>query len=370
MIKFLMAASAVALSAGAATAGGFERSGLPIGFMFEKGNYAELSYGYVNPKVSGTAIPAAGGSTSGDVALSYSTVGLAFKTDLSDKLSLGLSLDPTFGADVDYPTTTAYPIRGSRATLRGDTIALIARYKFSDQFSVHGGLRSVSIGGDLSLSTTTITGAPLNFYRASFGNKRDTGFLLGAAFEKPEIALRVALTYQSETKHTMPVSGTVFAPPGVFVPFTDTTTVKLPQSLTLDFQSGVAADTLVFGSIKWADWTTTVLNAPNAGAANPLVSYANDSVTYNIGIGRKFSDSFSGAISFGYEAHKGGIVGNLGPTDGVRSVQIGGTYTRDNMKISAGVRYIDIGDATALGGASNFAGNSAVAVGMKVGFTF
>lgn len=40
------------------------------------------------------------------------------------------------------------------------------------------------------------------------------------------------------------------------------------------------------------------------------------------------------------------------------------------MKISGGVRYVKIGDATALGGASEFAGNSAVGVGVKVGWTF
>lgn len=371
MFKSITMASALALTAGAATAGGFERSGLPIGFMFEKGNYAELSYGFVSPKVSGSTnagIPAPVGSgSSGDVAGSYSTVGIAVKTDISPKLSLGLSLDPTFGADVSYPTATNYPLRGSRAKLRGDTVALIGRYKFSDQVSVHAGLRSVTIGGDLSLSSTTIVpGVPVNFYRGSFANTRDLGYLIGAAYEKPEIALRVALTYQSETKHAIDVTG-VALPAG---PFTGNTTVKLPQSLTLDFQSGVAKDTLVFGSIRWADWSKTVLNAPNAGTANPLVSYAHDSVTYNIGVGRKFSDAFSGAISIGYEAHKGGVVGNLGPTDGFRSIQIGGTYTHENMKISAGVRYVDIGNATALGGGSNFNGNSAVAFGMKVGYTF
>ncbi len=364
MFKTVTMASVLALTAASASAGGFERSGVPVAFMFEKGTYAELSYGYVNPKVSGTAVPLAGGSPTGDVALSYSTVGLAFKTDLSEAFSLGLSLDPTFGADVAYPTTTGYPLGGSRATLRGDTLALIGRYKVSDQISVHAGLRSVGIGGDVSLFN-----GGANFYRASFANDRSTGYLIGAAYEKPEIALRVALTYQSETSHTLATTGiSAFVVGGVFGP-TDTT-VKLPQSLTLDFQSGIAADTLVFGAIKWADWSTTVLTAPNAGAANPLVSYADDSITYNIGIGRKFSDAFSAAVSLGYEAHKGGVVGNLGPTDGYRSIQISGSYTMDKVKISGGVRFVDIGDATALGGGANFAGNSAVAVGMKIGYTF
>jgi long-subunit fatty acid transport protein len=332
--------------------------------MFETGNYAELSFGWVSPDVSGSVI-ATPGVSSGDVASRYSTLGFAIKTDINDKLSLGLTVDPTFGADTAYPLGTGYLLAGSTAKLRGDTIAMIGRYKFTDTVSVHAGLRSVGIGGNVNLFS-----GGANFYRASFGNDRDLGYLIGAAFERPEIALRVALTYASETKHDLDVSGFSAFAPGAF---TGTTQVRLPQSLTLDFQSGVAADTLIFGSIRWMDWTTTVLDAPEAGPANPLVSYANDTVSYSIGVGRKFSDAFSGAVSIGYEKTHGDVVGNLGPTDGFISIQIGGTYTRDNMKISAGVRYIEVGDARVRGGATGnarFSSNHAVAIGMKVGFSF
>ena len=326
--------------------------------MFENGNYAELSFGSVSPKVSGSL----GGFASGSVAKSYTTLGLAFKTDLNSKISLGVSIDPTFGADVDYPTGTGYPIAGSTAKLRGETLAVVGRYKFNDTLSVHGGLRSVGIGGDVSLFS-----GGANFYRANFANDRDIGYLIGAAYEKPEIALRVALTYASETKHDLEASGfSAFAPGGVI---SGSTVVKLPQSLTLDFQSGVAADTLVFGSIRWMDWSQTRLEAPFAGAANPLVFYDHDTITYTLGVGRKFSDAFSGAISVGYEKHHGSPVGNLGPTDGQKSIQIGGTYTHQNMKITAGVRYVDVGNATTRIGGS-FSNNKAVGVGVKVGFTF
>ncbi|MCU0901746.1 MAG: outer membrane protein transport protein [Cypionkella sp.] len=378
MKNTMIVAACAALSAGAAQAGGFERSGLPLGFMFEAGTYAELSYGSVNPSVSGQTnalFPGAlggAGLRSGDVAGSYSTVGLAFKTDLSDKLALGLTIDPSFGADVLYPTGSNYPLRGSNARLRGETLALIAKYKVTDNVSVIGGLRSVGIGGNVSLSTTTLPaapGVPVNFYNASFGYTRDIGYVIGVAYEKPEIALRVGLTYASSTTHDLPVTGVALSSLGP-VAFTSSTEVELPKSLTLDFQSGVAADTLVFGSIRWVDWTSTTLIAPNAGTANPLVSYSKDTITYSLGVGRKFSDAFSGAISIGYETSAGGVVGNLGPTDGFRSIQVGGTYTHENMKITAGVRYVDVGDATALGGAGSFSGNKAIGVGVKVGFTF
>lgn len=357
-MKLNIAVAALCCSATSAMAGGFERSGMPLGFMFEEGNYVELSYGFASPTIGGAA--GGGLAPSGDMAESYSTAGVAFKTDLNDKFSVGVTLDPSFGADLNYPNPSPgpgpYPIRGTNAVLNGDTIALIGRYKLSDQFSIHAGLRSVGIGGNVEVWS----GGALA-YQASYDTDRDLGYLIGAAYEKPEIALRVALTYASETKHDLAttVGGT---PVG-------SETVELPKSLTLDAQSGIAANTLLFGSVRWVDWTSTTLNSIGYPFA-PLVSHDHDTITYTLGVGRKFNDTWSGAVSVGYEKAAGGLASNLAPTDGFLSLGVGGSYTSGNMKISGGVRYVKIGDATALGGASEFAGNSAVGVGVKVGWTF
>ena len=356
-MKLNIAVAALCCSASAAFAGGFERSGMPLGFMFETGSYVELSYGYASPTIGGAA--GGGLAPSGDMAESYSTAGIAFKTDLNDKLSVGITLDPSYGADLNYPNPSPgpgpYPIRGTNAELNGDTIALIGRYKLTDQISVLAGLRSVGIGGNVEVWS----GGSLA-YAASYDTDRDVGYLIGAAYEKPEIALRVALTYASETKHDLAAS--VFGSP------VGSETVELQKSVTLDAQSGIAANTLLFGSVRWVDWTSTTLNSIGYPFA-PLVSHDNDTITYTLGVGRKFTDNWSGAVSVGYEKPAGGLASNLAPTDGFLSLGVGGSYTQGNMKISGGVRYVKIGDATALSGASEFTDNSAVGVGVKVGWT-
>ena len=358
IVAALLAASAF----GPAWAGGFERSSAPLGFMFEAGTYGELSYSNVNPEISGTTIVPTGGgaipagTVTGNISKAYSSVGLSFKTDLAGNLSLGVMLDPSYGADQAYPTGTGYLIAGTRAELNGDTVALIGRYKISDAVSVHAGVRSVGIGGN---ARVVIPGAT---YSATYKNDRGTGYLVGVAYEKPEIALRLALTYASETKHDLATSVVGVGPVG-------SEQIELPKSLTLDAQSGIAANTLLFGSIRWVDWSSTRLNSIGYPTP-PLVSHANDSITYTLGLGRKFSETWSGAVSLGYEDSKGGIASNLSPTDGYFSVGIGGSYTRGNMKISGGVRYVDIGEAKSLSGATAFRDNSAIGVGLKVGFTF
>jgi long-subunit fatty acid transport protein len=227
----------------------------------------------------------------------------------------------------------------------------MGRYKLTDAISAHAGLRSVSADGVYDPSPVGLTD-----YVSTYSKDSDMGYLVGVAYEKPEIALRVALTYASETEFAL--DGTA-----------GDLTARMPKSVNLDFQSGVAANTLVFGSVRWVDWTSAHLtdSIPQVGT---IVDYTNDVLTYSLGVGRKFSDSFSGALTLGYEKGTGELASNLSPTDGYLSVGLGGTYTKDNMKITAGVRYVDLGDATTETIGSSFSGNSALALGLKVSFSF
>ncbi len=356
---FAAAALALGCTASATFAGELDRTGQPLGWLFETGSYAELSYSHVNPTVRGaTSVaipPLPAGSPSGDMMKSYSTVGLAAKMDLNDRLSFGVQFDQSFGADVAYPVAP-YPLAGTTAEINSDTVMLAARYKLGNGVSVHGGLRSVGLGGKVQIVRG---GVPA--YAAGFDTDRDIGFMLGAAYEKPEIALRVALTYFSETEHDMPA--TLSIP----VPLTAVTTVKMPKSVNLDVQSGIAKDTLLFGQIRWVDWTAVNLVGPGP---RPLLSYPDDTITYTLGVGRRFNENWSGAVTIGYEASQGGISSDFAPSDGMVSLGLGATYTRDNMKITGGVRYVKLGDTPALAGAAQFSDNSAVAVGVKIGFTF
>lgn len=332
--KYIAAAAAVA--AGPAFAGGIDRSGQGIGYLFETGTYAELSYSQVTPSVQAT------GNPYGNIANTYSSTSLAFKTDLNDKFSVALGIDSPYGADVFYRTLD------TGAKLNTTSVTALGRYKFSPSLSVHGGLYQATMDGWYNPATVLPVGARINVASSS-----GTGYVIGAAYEKPEIAARVAITYFSGTTHTDPTSNS---------------NVNAPQAINLDFQTGIAANTLLFGGIRWADWSTTVIRV---GGAN-IVTYANDSMTYNLGVGRKFTDNFSGALTLGYEAAQGGTASALAPTDGYLSLGLGATYTRNNMKITAGVRSIRAGDATTVGLplGNTWSGNSAMAAGIKVSFTF
>lgn len=346
MKHYMTALGAFALSTGLAQAGGFDRSGQGIGFIFEKGNYAELSFGQVTPDVRTNP------DIFGNVAGAYTSASLAFKMDVNDKLSLGLMIDQPYGADIDYGMPYSPPASYNlSAHLTSQAITGIARYKFNEAFSVHAGLSQVTVDGVLQLPPRFPVNVPIVFDADS-----DTGYLVGVAFEKPEIAMRVALTYYSGTDHAL-----------TSVPALPGNTINPPQAVNLDFQTGIAKDTLLFGSVRWVGWTETAIIVGGA----PIVTYANDTIAYSLGIGRRFTENWSAALTVGYESGDGLIASRLSPTDGYASIGLGATYTKDNMKISAGLRYVELGNATTEGlPVNSWQGNSAVGIGVKIGFTF
>jgi len=137
--------------------------------------------------------------------------------------------------------------------------------------------------------------------------------------------------------------------------------VRPPQSVNLEFQTGVNPKTLVFGSIRWVNWSAFDLTPPTyPGGA--LINYTDDRVTYNLGVGRKLSDTLSAAVTVGFEKNLHGASSALGPTDGFVSLGAGLTYTMGNTKISGGAKYIWLGDTT--GPQGSFTNNSALGLGV------
>lgn len=371
MKKQLAVALSIAVT-GAVNAAGIERTSQSVGILFEVGRYAELSIGNVSPSVSGVGIAAVGGAASENMGKKYTGVALGYKQNIGNNIDIALIVDEPVGANVAYPSGNGYLIGGSTATLDSTAITGLMKYKFPNNVSVYGGIRSQSLGGKVSLENLTAGTSPA--YTLNVAQRHELGYVGGIAFEKPEIALRAALTYNSEITHDflgVQENG------GPSLPFSST----VPKSVNLEFQSGIAKDTLLFGSIRWVEWSKFDISPFGYTAANgPLVDFKDDRTAYNIGIGRKLNDKWSAAVSLGYEPAAGGVcdrsafpvttgcTGNLGPTDGSKSIGLGVSYKMNKAKITAGVRYVKVGDADT--SFANFRDNSAVGVGVKVGYTF
>ncbi len=348
-------ALALATSAGMATAGGLDRSGQSVDILFEAGNHAELSFGYVRPSVTGEDALTA---PTGSLAPAYGVPGLGVVVDPGNGFSFGFIYDTPFGASLDYPIVGSL-YDGLSAEVNSDALTALLRYNVSERIFVFGGASSQSTSGVLSDPTTFNAPVP---YTLDLASATGVGYVAGAAYQIPEMALRVALTYRSEISATHDVTE-VLSGVGTFLGTADVTT---PQSVNLEFQSGINPKTLIFGSIRWVDWSSFALTMPTAGE---LLAYDRDVLTFKLGAGRKLSESLSAAVTVGYERATGDLATPLAPTDGYVSLGAGVTYTMGNAKITAGINHYWLGDATDVAGGV-FTGNTTTAGGISVGFSF
>ena len=352
-----------------AYAGGLERTDQSVAVLFEQGRHLELGLTFGMPDVSGvgSAITPTPDAASGDIGDSYTQFRFAFKDDINDRLSYAVIFDQPYGADITYESSD-YFASNSAASVETDTLTGIIQYNVNPSangggISVYGGVRAQRLGADADIPF-------LGNYEVTTEADWGYGYLMGLAYEKPEIALRVSLTYGSEIEHQLPSEEQLGLATG-----SSDTEITTPEYWQLEFQSGVAPKTLVFGSVRFVPWSDFEI-APQlytTTTGSPLAFFEDDRTTYRLGIARQFTQKQSGFFSIGYEKSTDNPTTNFTPVDGFMSYSVGTTYDfSDNGKIRVGVRYADVGDAnTVLGGASPagiFENNEAWGVGVSVSF--
>jgi long-chain fatty acid transport protein len=360
------------LGSSLAQAGGYDRSGQDTSIIFAEGNAVEISHVSVKPSITGTydakaqtVAPMKGFSpaaATGNAAPSYNMTNIAFKMDIDDELSLAVINDSPFGADVAW---TSGMFTGTTGKIKSNATTALLSYAMDNNVTVYGGLKSQSISAD--------TAVPLKTYEFAAAEDTSLGYVIGAAIAKPEIGMRVALTFHPKIKHTLSVVETVA---GTVLPAADLE-VTLPDALNLDFQTGIAANTLLFGSLRYVKWNQTEVAPARYKALHgvALLVKGTDVVNFNLGVGRKFNDLWSGAVTYGSERKTGDAGSAFTFKDGYKKIGLGVTYTAEQAKITIGVQKVTVGDqdiAIAKGVAGNaaMASNDALVTAVKIAYKF
>jgi long-subunit fatty acid transport protein len=188
----------------------------------------------------------------------------------------------------------------------------------------------------------------------------------------------VALTYYSKIGYDLDTTETI-VPFGTTTPLPqDTETdVDTPQSVQLDFQTGVAPGTLVFGYVRWVDWSEFSISPPVYGQATaallgtprPLVDYPDDWWTYNLGVGRQLTDALAGSLSLTWEPDVGEEMTSLGPYDGRTTATAALSYDYGKFNFTGGVTYGVLGDTFNLL-QTDYNDGSVWGAGLRIGYTF
>ncbi len=383
-----------ALLSTTAFAGGLDRATFNSSLLYQKGTYMEMSYANTNPEVAPSNAP--GLSSDWEVGSEFDTVQFGFKDDVTEKLTFGLTMNSNpFGVDVDYSAFGGpYAALSSlRANLSSRALTAMAKYQINDRVSAFGAIKHQSVKGSANVSVPLTAGKiaavaagtaaalgraltpaeiagiqadPANLVDGdtTLTSASDVNFIVGAAYEIPEIALRVAASYESAADFAPDV---LLVNSGLFN--TGAGGIKTPKTFLLEFQSGVAENTLVFGSIRHAKWKDAQVTM-SALFNNAQLSDFDNSTTYTLGVGRKFSDSFSGSLSLTHAPSDCDSVSLLAPTCTQNTLNIGGKYSVGNgVDVSGGVSLRKYDDATSSNGIV-FGGNTLMTVGLKLAKTF
>ena len=347
-IKITAVVSAIFVSSAAMGVTGIDRLKFTPSFIFQEGNYAELLLVKSNPSVSPTF------ADNANVTRDVNTVSFAYKHQFSDKLGLGLMVNTQpNGVDIDF-SPLGSTLRGA---VDSNSVIGLGHFKVTDRISLLGGFKHQAQQGnaDLRSLNPTVPGA------TTFQQDTDVGYIFGAAYSIPKIALRVSLTYEEglDFNHNTIIDG-----PGFSI---GNTTSATPDTYLLEFQTGIAKNTLLFGHVRRAFWDDAQVFFVGG---TPLSNFDN-TTDYKLGIGRKFSDSISGSVTLSYEPDNDLPSSPFSPQDGERGIAVGLKYTaKSGFATSLGVQYRRLGDTITTTQPLPFTDNDVVTVGLKFAQSF
>ncbi|MFW1929543.1 OmpP1/FadL family transporter [Acinetobacter baumannii] len=393
-------------------ASALDESGQSILPFLEKGNYAEANIFVIDPKISGKVrdkpqlVDNSQDLSTGDMAQSFQYYNAALKLQLNERFAFGLIYDQPFGADVLYPvkqnnsySETKNLKEGTSVNVDSQNISMILGVKPYQNVQFYLGPVYQTIKGDVALRGNAYT-TFFNGYDANFKEDSAIGWLAGMSYQIPDIELKLAVTYRSKIKHEMNVEESIYDQP-INVTSFEKTKITTPQSINLDFQTGVNQSTLAFINLRWVNWKKFNIRPTQFGAITQAItaeltegayeqgfdldSHQKDQLYAAIGLGHQVSEKLSIGSEVSWDSGTGNPASSLNPTKGAWGLGLGLQYNpAPNYFIATGIKYFWLGDAVAQDGTyhlpidgikqnaeqADFKNNSSIAYGLKFGYRF
>ncbi len=340
-----IALAASTLMVGAANAAGFSRGNADTDIIYEEGNFnIRAGAVYVSPSRGYETINGAA-ATDPNFVENYAVPSAAIKLNITDNARCAGTYTQVYGGNTTYgpqKINADLLIMGGMPTSNAtESVDLdVSEMALTCGYGVDLGKGRAWILGGVFLEKFNYTEDTI-FGTLSFDGDHTPGYRIGAAYEIPEIALRAQLMYRSSVTHT-PDGTYLGAVPGALAPglYTTTGVGTTPQSVELKVQSGIAAGTLLFASVKWTDWSVIdTLDYVIAGVVPSQNEYYwEDAWTVSVGVGRQFTDNISGSLSLTWD----------------QGVSTGYDMLTDTWTLGTGVRMKGEHGALSLGGGISY----------------
>ena len=246
-------------------------------------------------------------------------------------------------------------------------ISAVLAYDVNPNVKVYGGLRAQRLDAEAAVSF-------VDDYSVEADDKWGYGYLLGAAYERADIALRVALTYHSKISYDLDTTGVHqhdrarSTPRPTSTPRSRCSSTSRPASRRRRWSSATSAGSTGRTS-RSTRRSTSRRPRGSLGEPRPLIAYQDDWWTYNLGVGRQLTDALAGSVAITWEPSVGGEMTSLGPYDGRTTGTVALTYEVNGFDITGGLTYGVLGDTENLL-QTDFNDGSVWGAGLRVGYTF
>ncbi|PKO33090.1 MAG: aromatic hydrocarbon degradation protein [Betaproteobacteria bacterium HGW-Betaproteobacteria-7] len=222
---------------------------------------------------------------------------------ISQQLSVGLGIGPTFGNKTEYDFDFVGRNAGYFAEIAQININPSLSWKISDQVSIGGGINFAHNETQFKQGVPASTGLgfPANNFLDVKGDDWAIGYNLGAMFQVTK-ATRIGLTYRSELEFDLEGKqkfGTQV--PGVLVNQDIDAKLKTPASASLAVSHMVNDRLELLADYTWTDWSvvdTIQLKSKQTGANLSALSY-NFKDSWRVGIGANYQYTNDLKLRFG-----------------------------------------------------------------------
>jgi long-chain fatty acid transport protein len=254
---------------------------------------AEFSGTATNPVALGGG--AATGGTGGDAGGAAVVPNLYFTMPVGERLSLGVGVNVPFGLTTEYEDNWVGRFQGIKSELTTININPSIAYKFSDSFSIGGGVNYQML--DAELTNAVVLGPAIEGRTKLEADDDAWGWNIGAMFQVTPMT-RIGVAYRSEIEYELEGSVTTTLGGTVLGPASGPTgaEVTLPDMLSLSIAHSVSDRLQLLGDVTRTGWSSIdqipIVNTTNGTLRDNLVLDFDDSWRYSIGANYKSSDTW------------------------------------------------------------------------------
>jgi long-chain fatty acid transport protein len=263
----------------------------PAGMALLNDNEFEGALSYIGPSTQFTGFatnPQTGGNVSGvqgGNAVAPAATGATFGVlDLAPDWRLGFSVTAPFGERTAYPSDFVGRYQSLVSAITDLNFGLALSYKVNDNFSIGGGPNFDYLSARLTQNINVPFLSALTMQdpnAAVSGNSLGVGYNIGALYQF-DSDTRIGLDYRSRIRHditgkqkvTVPSSYATFSPAIASLLNSQnsaaTTTVTLPDSVSLGLYHQITPRWAVMGNVEWTEWS--LFNALSITPTSPGVA--------------------------------------------------------------------------------------------------